>query len=59
MEPSKDDLSRAVEELRRRLRAGEIDEAEFRAARDALLERRGAPRPFPGPERRGTGGTPG
>lgn len=52
MERAKDDLYEAVEKLRRRMSAGEIDEAEFRAARDRLLERRVAQRPFEGPEQR-------
>ena len=52
MGPTKEELSGAVEELRRRLHTGEIDGAEFRAARDRLLERRRANRPFDGPDRR-------
>ena len=52
MDPTKDALFEAVEALRGRLHAGEIDEAEFRAARDHLLERRHAQRPFEGPDRR-------
>lgn len=52
MELTKDALSEAVEALRRRLHAGEMDDAEFRAARDRLLERRLAQRPFEGPEQR-------
>lgn len=52
MDPTKDALSEAVEALRDRLHAGEIDEAGFRAARDHLLERRRVQRSFDGPERR-------
>ena len=52
MGPTKEELSVAVEELRRRLHTGEIDGAEFRAARDRLLERRSADLPFDGPDRR-------
>ena len=52
MGPTKEELSLSVEKLRRRLHAGEIDDAEFRAARDRLLERRSSDRPFDGPDRR-------
>lgn len=54
METTKDDLYEQVEKLRRRMRLGEIDEAEFRAARDRLLERRVSQRPFEGPDQRRT-----
>lgn len=52
MDLTKDALSEAVEALRVRLHAGQIDETEFRAARDRLLERRRAQRPYDGAERR-------
>ena len=52
MGPTMEELSASVEKLRRRLHTGEIDEAEFRAARDRLLERRRSRHPFDGPERR-------
>jgi predicted Zn-dependent peptidase len=58
MDLTKDALSEAVEALRARLHAGQIDEAEFRAARDALLERRRVQRPYAGPDRRATPPTP-
>lgn len=54
MGPTKEELSVSVEKLRRRLHAGEIDDAEFRAARDRLLERRVSEHQFDGPDRRAT-----
>ena len=58
MDLTKDALSEAVEALRARLHAGQIDEVEFRAARDALLERRRVQRPYAGADRRATPPTP-
>ena len=52
MERTHDPLSRAIEKLVRRYRTGEITEAEYRAARDRLLERRVRQRPFVGEDRR-------
>jgi hypothetical protein len=52
VELTKDAHSEAIERLRRRRAAGEIDDAGFRAMRAQLLERRVAQRPFDGPDRR-------
>lgn len=52
MDLTKDALSDAIERLRRRMGTGEINEEEFRAARNRLLERRHATRPFEGAEQR-------